>query len=648
MYAAATGRAFPGTRPARAAVALAVLAAACASGGRSGAAAAPGDAGAAASLSGPWLVTLDQGGGNQFAVRMTFEPGAAGRWEAFSRPGAAGELVGGVRGILARLLGKLPPRGALVRIENGTAVGRGDTVVVRGKLASPLLGEHYLAGTVVGGRLRGELRRDTLGAPAGTLEAVPHAGGRPVRDYRALAAGIRRTVEERIFNPALLERPEWRAFFRRLDARLAAAQDDADAVAAFYALKPGVRISHFELFRNPARAALPADSLLLLATAPAEGQVVLSFPAPGVAHLRILRFHQVRAAVERAFARVDSAAPHTLILDVRGNPGGDASAIAAAAHLLRDTTVVGAFLGQKWYRSHQAPPTRAELAALPVISDDRGIGLILAVREHGVAVGVMPPAAPHYGGPVYLLVDRRSGSASEPLAHLLRSTGRATLVGENTAGAMLTGPPFPVGDGWILVVPEADYYAADGTRLEGTGVAPHVAVPSADALGAVGERIRGEHPYAGALLRAAAGVETRRWSEAERWYLEARRLEPDSAAPAHGLGRAYQEQAKWEEAFAVYEGLLARNPGEVGALYQVGRTAALSGRRLERGEQALRAYLQRPHRPGQPSLAGAHWRLGMILERRGERDQARREYETASRLEPQNAEIRASLRALGP
>jgi tetratricopeptide (TPR) repeat protein len=272
--------------------------------------------------------------------------------------------------------------------------------------------------------------------------------------------------------------------------------------------------------------------------------------------------------------------------------------------------------------------------------------VIHGVRRHGALRGVVPPRAPYFGGRVFLLVDGRSGSASEPLAHLLKTTGLATLVGERTAGGMLSAPPHPVGDGWMMIFPEADYFAADRTRLEGNGVRPHVAVASDRALATVAERIRAEQPYAGALLLGAAHQEANRLAEAERWFGEAVRLAPDSMAPLRGLASVHAAGKRWDAAFAALDRLLAREPGDASALYNTGRVAALSGLRLESGERALRAYLARPHRADLPSHAAAHWRLGMILEARGDFAGARREYGSALRLEPQHADAQAALRAL--
>jgi Flp pilus assembly protein TadD len=391
------------------------------------------------------------------------------------------------------------------------------------------------------------------------------------------------------------------------------------------------------------------DSLLARYGAGDPASLVrLSFPAPGVAYLRVDRWNAVGPYVDSAFVRIDSARARTLILDIRGNPGGDVSSMFPAAHLVRDSQPVGVFLGRRWFATHRQPPAGDTLRLLARVEERAtGSAVIDGVRRHGALVGILPARAPYFGGEVYLLIDGRAGSASEPLAHHLRVTERATLVGERTAGAMLSAPPHSIGEGWMLVLPEADYYAADGTRLEGRGVDPHVATTSAEAPYEVARRLQARDPYIGALMLGSFSTATTKWPEAERWFGEAARLAPDSAAPQMGLGAALVARKAWDEAFAAYERALALRPDDLGALYQVGRTAALSGQRLDRGAAALRTYLARPYRAPLPTHAGGRWRLGQILLAQGDREGARREWIEALRLEPRHTDATKALEALG-
>jgi predicted TPR repeat methyltransferase len=77
----------------------------------------------------------------------------------------------------------------------------------------------------------------------------------------------------------------------------------------------------------------------------------------------------------------------------------------------------------------------------------------------------------------------------------------------------------------------------------------------------------------------------------------------------------------------------------------VGRTAAVSGYQLDRGEKCLRTYIAMPMREDleNPSIAAAHFRLGNILEKKGDTPGARSEYETALKIDPKQKLAREAL-----
>ncbi len=120
---------------------------------------------------------------------------------------------------------------------------------------------------------------------------------------------------------------------------------------------------------------------------------------------------------------------------------------------------------------------------------------------------------------------------------------------------------------------------------------------------------------------------------------------PDSAASYSSLAALYANAKQYDKAFEVIDQRLKQKPNDMLAHYSLGRTAALSGQQLDRGEQALRNYIARP--PENGTVAGAHVRLGMILARKGNKEGARREYLTALQINPTNADAKKELAALG-
>ncbi len=91
---------------------------------------------------------------------------------------------------------------------------------------------------------------------------------------------------------------------------------------------------------------------------------------------------------------------------------------------------------------------------------------------------------------------------------------------------------------------------------------------------------------------------------------------------------------KYAEATALCEAHLKTSPDYYPALYQIGRLASTSGENLDRGLVVLRRCLELTPPPNQPGHAGAHYRIGLILEKKGDKPAARAAYETALTLEP--------------
>ena len=87
--------------------------------------------------------------------------------------------------------------------------------------------------------------------------------------------------------------------------------------------------------------------------------------------------------------------------------------------------------------------------------------------------------------PLYVLVDHRSASAAEDVPFVLQNLGRATIVGERTAGAGRNNLFVPVGPG--LIVSISFTRVSDprtGREWEAVGVQPDIEAPSDQALDA--------------------------------------------------------------------------------------------------------------------------------------------------------------------
>jgi len=73
-------------------------------------------------------------------------------------------------------------------------------------------------------------------------------------------------------------------------------------------------------------------------------------------------------------------------------------------------------------------------------------------------------------------------------------------------------------------------------------------------------------------------------------------------------------------------------PDDLNPYYQAGRVLYTQNKNLPQAEKYLRKYLTQEAEGGTPSLAHAHWRLALVLEKQNRKPEAITELQTALRL----------------
>jgi carboxyl-terminal processing protease len=140
-----------------------------------------------------------------------------------------------------------------------------------------------------------------------------------------------------------------------------------------------------------------------------------------------------------------------VVLDLRGNPGG---------RLLEADAVLSCFLPRDL-----AWATRTTRS-----------GRAIVLKTAGGCGDLDGPAA----NDVAVLVDANSRSAAELTPAALQEAGRAVVVGEPTAGAVLISQDTRLPDGGRLSLSRSDFITAGGVRLEKRGVTPDLAAAAPD------------------------------------------------------------------------------------------------------------------------------------------------------------------------
>lgn len=109
---------------------------------------------------------------------------------------------------------------------------------------------------------------------------------------------------------------------------------------------------------------------------------------------------------------------------------------------------------------------------------DREVHVVTEIGRKGEKVDRAKGRKDAFAGPVVVLVDSRSASAAEILARILQIEKRGTVIGDRTAGAVMTSRVFPHTLGIEAVAVYAtsitigDVRMSDGESLEHKGVTP--------------------------------------------------------------------------------------------------------------------------------------------------------------------------------
>ncbi|OGC60080.1 hypothetical protein A2890_01195 [candidate division WWE3 bacterium RIFCSPLOWO2_01_FULL_53_14] len=159
---------------------------------------------------------------------------------------------------------------------------------------------------------------------------------------------------------------------------------------------------------------------------------------------------EVREALRQL---LDEEGVEAIILDLRGNPGGNQQA---------GLQILSQFLpGGK--------------PAAQIYSSD-GAYYTLATFPGGIALDV----------PLVLLIDQGSASASEMVAAAFKDYERATIIGDTSHGKGVGQTPISLPDGSLTMVVDHEFRSPMGTVIHEVGVQPDIRVPTSPA-----ERQRG-------------------------------------------------------------------------------------------------------------------------------------------------------------
>jgi C-terminal processing protease CtpA/Prc len=203
--------------------------------------------------------------------------------------------------------------------------------------------------------------------------------------------------------------------------------------------------------------------------------------AEGIGYLKIAMFPgmvgvEVANQISSVAARLGAVG--RLIIDLRGNTGGGIGALRVMSLLTPERIPVGFALDKRrvtanlesekqgFRRFSRIPSStkmlwRLALEFAPAMLTKKPIVL----QTEGL--GIRP-----FHKNVVLLVDRHTASVAEMIVAFARENNLAMIIGEKTAGRLLSATSVKVGKGFRLALPTGAYYTWMGSVLEGTPIEP--------------------------------------------------------------------------------------------------------------------------------------------------------------------------------
>lgn len=387
-------------------------------------------------------------------------------------------IFGGFKAKLGRLLGKLPKKGIFLTIKG---VQKGDSLFGNAKL--PMLGKVKFKGILKEDLLSGEiLKNDTI--IVGNLTSVETDENQI--NYKYLYPKILKITENNIYSKKVLKTKKWNKFNKKIKKLFTNAQDDIELFLGFNMLSPNLPFSHYNLKINKDN-----DKKDIVKEDKNEPTVIFKEENNNTAYLKIKNFSSSKNELAVILPKIVKDNYKNLIVDLRNNGGGGVGpAFEFAEHIVNERVNVGFFVTNKLEYSKFDPKL---FETLPEVIPESTKNFITSLKNGKGAQLIFPKSdKPVFSGNLYILTNKYTGSTCEPIVYLLKTSKRATIIGENTAGAMLSAETFDISGKYKLALPIADFYTYDGVRLDGIGVAPNIETTSKNALDKVLNLINNE------------------------------------------------------------------------------------------------------------------------------------------------------------
>jgi len=297
---------------------------------------------------------------------------------------------------------------------------------------------------------------------------------KPIRNYQETFNEIFKITENNIYNQDFIKTKKWGKFKKKMLKISNKINDDLELQIAFSAITREFPFSHYYLYQKQSENETVKTNNNFAELKEINENTIL---------LKIKSFSGSKQKMDSLISIIDNKNYQNLIIDLRNNPGGNhVSAFPLAEYIIDKPIIAGVFPNKNWYSEYNRLPNKNDYSKFSEFTGgtlnewfDKG------KLSYGSYFKVLP-SQKHFKGKVFILTNNRTASTCEPIVYGLKTYKYATIVGERTAGAMLSSNEFIIENDIIIRIPLNDYITYSGERIDKTGVKPNIKVKSENAL----------------------------------------------------------------------------------------------------------------------------------------------------------------------
>lgn len=177
-----------------------------------------------------------------------------------------------------------------------------------------------------------------------------------------------------------------------------------------------------------------------------DGVAILKIPTFSIKNIEDTKI-DYEEFFKTSFAKISKASVNELIIDIRGNGGGEgdvATELFSYLHekpfnLLKEIyTITNKITNKKFFEGNVSSTNFQMKVGLKKISENRFVPKPAAARKNHLSLEDKNPSIPYYAGKVYVFVDGWSFSASGMFTSLIKNYDRGIFIGEEAGSNPFT------------------------------------------------------------------------------------------------------------------------------------------------------------------------------------------------------------------